>query len=240
MESKSTTSLQLQVADGVTVTARVDAPVPPAPGTPGVLLAHGANNDLDHPLLATVAAALAEAGVALTLRFNFPGVGRSGGNYSGRDEYLDVEAALAHLQVRLAGPTGEASEVVPPFPSPSTLPLGLAGYSFGSVMAGLACCGSVRVDALALIAHPAHWEGDLPQAAETLEEYRGPVLAVCGEDDDIAPPGPVERLLSRMDVDFRLEVVPGAGHFFEDTRREVGRLVAEFMSEELGRGRMPS
>jgi alpha/beta superfamily hydrolase len=159
-----------------------------------------------------------------TLRFNFPGVGKSGGHYSGADEYLDVQAALAHLQERLGG-----------LPSPSSLPLGLAGYSFGSVMAALACTGPVPVDALALIAFPASWYEKLPTGFDGLRDYRKPVLAVCGEDDDIAPAGPLERLLSGMGLDFRLEVLPGAGHLFEETRKEVGRLVAEFMAEALGR-----
>ena len=56
----------------MTVTAKVDAPITVNPETPGLLLAHGAGNDLDHPLLASVAAALADQGVAIVIRFNFP------------------------------------------------------------------------------------------------------------------------------------------------------------------------
>ncbi len=225
----------------------------------GVVVAHPHplyGGTMLQPVVHRVAKACREQGLA-TLRFNFRGVGASGGEYSGSDEYLDVEAALAHLQERLGGrsPAGEttwearreagpivgdktrlANVEVPPFPSPSPLPLGLAGYSFGSVMTALACAGPVPVDALALIAFPVDWEDRLPKAVETLRTYRAPVLAVCGENDDIAPPGPIEELLSGLGLDFRLEVLPGAGHLFEESRTEVGRLVAEFMAEELGRG----
>ena len=89
------------------------------------------------------------------------------------------------------------------------------------------------MEALALIAFPVSWQEKSPEVFERLRAYRGPVLAVCGEDDDIAPPGPLERLLTDMGLDFRLEVLPGAGHLFEESRKEVGRLVAEFMAEEL-------
>jgi pimeloyl-ACP methyl ester carboxylesterase len=104
-------------------------------------------------------------------------------------------------------------------------------------MAALASAGPVPIEALALIAFPASWDEKMPSAFESLRDYRGPVLAVCGEDDDIAPPGPLERFLSGMGLDFRLDVLPGAGHLFEESRKEVGRLVAEFMAEALGRRR---
>jgi alpha/beta superfamily hydrolase len=171
------------------------------------------------PVVYRVAKTCREHGLA-TLRFNFPGVGESGGRYSGRDEYLDVQAALAYLREKLGGEP--------------RLPLGLAGYSFGSVMAALACGGPVPVEALALIAFPVDWPDRLPEIAERLGAYRGPVLAVCGEEDDIAPPEPLERLLAALGVDFRMEVLPAAGHLFEESRKEVGRLVAEFMAEKLG------
>ncbi len=198
----------------------------------GVVVAHPHplyGGTMAQPVVYRVAKTCREHGLA-TLRFNFPGVGESGGQYSGRDEHLDVQAALAHLQERLG---------VSPLPSPPRPPLGLAGYSFGSIMSAMACAGPVPVDALALVALPAHWEDELPAAFDSLRAYRGPVLAVCGEEDDIAPPGPLERLLTDMGLDFRLEVLPGAGHFFEESRKEVGRLVAGFMAEELTEAAKP-
>jgi predicted alpha/beta-hydrolase family hydrolase len=65
-------SFMISVPEAVAVTAKADAPAKMGPGTPALLLAHGANNDLDHPLLAYLAARLPETAGALVLRFNFP------------------------------------------------------------------------------------------------------------------------------------------------------------------------
>ncbi len=198
----------------------------------GVVVAHPHplyGGTMAQPVVYRIAKACRERGLA-TLRFNFPGVERSGGSYSGTDEYLDVQAALAHLEERLKAGGGASTQAAR---TPSLLPQGLAGYSFGSIMAARACGGSVPVQALALIAFPVSWQDELPEAYAQLSKYNGPVLAVCGEDDDIAPPEPLERLLISMGLDFRLEVLAGAGHLFEESRKEVGRLVADFMAEML-------
>lgn len=209
----------------------------------GVVVAHPHplyGGTMAQPVVYRIAKTCRERGLA-TLRFNFRGVGASTGTYSGSDEYLDVQAALAHLQQRLSENGGdEMAGDASPLPPPSQMPLGLAGYSFGSVMAAGACGGPPPVDALALVACPASWQETVPEAFARLAAYRGPVLAVCGEDDDIAPPGPLERMLSAMGLGYRLEVVAGASHFFEESRKEVGRLVAEFMAEELGKRGLPA
>lgn len=209
----------------------------------GVVVAHPHplyGGTMEQPVVYRIAKACRERGLA-SLRFNFRGVGKSGGSYSGTEEYLDVQAALAHLQERLSegGENGETG-LTSPLPAPTAAPLGLAGYSFGSIMSARACAGPVPVAALALIAFPAGWQDSLPAAFEALRTYRGPVLAVCGEDDDMAPPDTTERLLREMELDFTLEVIPGAGHLFEDSRKEVGRLVAEFTAEVLGRSGLES
>ncbi len=210
----------------------------------GVVVAHPHplyGGTMVQPVVYRVAKTCRERGLA-TLRFNFRGVGASTGSYNGRDEYLDVQAALAHLQQRLSvGPQGYA-ETHPDraaVPAPVDAPIGLTGYSFGSVMAAFASGGSVPVDALALIAFPVAWQEQLPEAFARLAAYRGPVLAICGEEDEIAPPESVERVLAGMGLDHRVEVLPGAGHLFEESRKEVGRLVADFMAEALGRVARP-
>jgi alpha/beta superfamily hydrolase len=206
----------------------------------GVVVAHPHplyGGTMAQPVVYRVAKTCREQGLA-TLRFNFRGVGASTGSYSGRDEYLDVQAALAYLQQRLGAARGGVAEILRDSaagPVRTDLPIGLVGYSFGSVMAASALGGPVPVDALALIAFPLAWKAQQPEAFARLAAYRGPVLAVCGEEDEIAPPGLVEEALTEMGVGHRLEVLPGAGHLFEEARREVGRLVAEFMAEALGR-----
>jgi alpha/beta superfamily hydrolase len=227
----------------------------PPPGVAGgVVIAHPHplyGGTMAQPVVYRVAQACREQGYA-SLRFNFRGVGRSTGRYSGTEEHRDVEAALAFLRGQLAsGPPGAGgawSAVAGPaveFPGDGRrdgrrLALGLAGYSFGSVMAAVAAgTGVVPVGALALIALVVDWEESPPGALDGLARFRGPVLALCGELDDLAPPDVVERALRRLGIDFRLTVVKGTGHFFERRQREVGELVAGFFAETLG-GRRPS
>ncbi len=112
--------------------------------------------------------------------------------------------------------------------------LALAGYSFGSVMAALAAgAGTVPVQALALIALVVGWEESPPGLLDGLARFRGPVLAVCGESDDLAPPEVVERTLAGLRLDLRVAVVGGAGHLFEHKQREVGEQVAAFFADTL-------
>jgi len=101
-------------------------------------------------------------------------------------------------------------------------------------MAALAAgSGVVPIDALALIAFVVEWEEPLPGLLNALARFKGPVLAVCGEADDLAPPAVVERALRGSGADYRLAVIPGTGHFFEQRQKEVGEQVADFFAAAL-------
>jgi len=214
----------------------------------GVVIAHPHplyGGTMAQPVVFRVARACQEQGFA-TLRFNFRGVGGSAGTYNGREEYRDVEAALRYLEAQLSRGqlTGVASADSLSARSPSTsegtvdgpgvprLPLAVAGYSFGSVMAALAAGrGEVGVDALVLIALPIFWD-ELPlDLFRALREFRGSLLAVCGEGDDLAPPGAVAGRLEELKLRFELRVIPGVGHLFEGRQQEVGEVVAHFLAD---------
>ncbi|MFH0917332.1 MAG: alpha/beta family hydrolase [bacterium] len=204
----------------------------PAPGAVagGVVIAHPHplyGGTMAQPLVYRVAQACLKHGMA-TLRFNFRGVGRSRGTYSGAEEYRDVEAAAAYLRGELAGSAGDTG------PGAHELPVALAGYSFGSVMAAVAAVGEVPVQALALVALVVAWDEMPPQFIERLAAFRGPVLAVCGDRDDLAPPREADRVLRKLKLDFSLSVVQGADHFFEGRQREVGERVAAFLDAAFG------
>jgi uncharacterized protein len=195
----------------------------------GVVVAHPHplfGGTMVQPVVYRIAQACRRQGLA-TLRFNFRGVGGSLGSYSGTEEYRDVEAAAAFLRSRLATLDGDAVL------GPDTLPVALAGYSFGSIMAAKAAARAVPVRALALVGFVVSL-ADLPSSTlSALAAFRGPVLAVCGENDDLAYPEDVERALERLGLDFTLSVVKGAGHFFEEKQREVGERVASFLRSAL-------
>lgn len=167
-----------------------------------------------------------------TLRFNFRGVGKSRGSYDGEDEARDVMAAAAYLRERLEDrgvePGGPAAES----PLLRHDSLGLMGYSFGSVMSALAAT-YVAADALALVGFVVASDTFLPDALERLRDYAGPILAICGEHDDWAPPARVDETLRGLGVDYRMTVISGTDHFFDGRQREVGEAVASFFAETL-------
>ena len=206
---------------------------PPA-GAPkgGVVIAHpyppnGANMDL--PVVQRIAKCCREEGL-MSLRFNFRGVGASEGAFSGTEEYRDVIAAVGFMKGLLTsepGPDdgrGESAE----------LPLGLAGWSFGSAMAACAAADLPEAKALALVGFVPSWEYLPVDTLERLARYRGPILAVCAENDHISSPDEVERVLTELGLDFKREVILGADHYLAGRHREVGDLVAGFFSEALG------
>jgi alpha/beta superfamily hydrolase len=192
----------------------------------GVVVAHpyppnGANMDL--PLIYHVAKSCRGEGFA-SLRFNFRGVGESAGTFSGTEEDRDVAAAVSFMRDRL-DPTGGAGEF--------GLPVGLAGWSFGSVMAARAAAGLSDVKALALVGFAPLWEQLPEDTIERLGRYRGPVLAVCAENDHISSPWDVERVLGGLDLEFELTVIPDADHYLQGRHREVSELVAGFFGKVL-------
>jgi alpha/beta superfamily hydrolase len=180
---------------------------------------HGATMDL--PVVYRIARSCRQRQLA-TLRFNFRSVGDSQGSFSGTEEHLDVQAAVSYLSGELAAMGGE-------------LPLGLAGYSFGSVMAARAVADLPVVKALVLIGFGVRWEHLPADTLERLALYQGPVLAVCAENDDLGPPDEVEKALKELDLDLSLQVIRGADHFLKGRHHEVGELVAGFFKEVLER-----
>lgn len=155
------------------------------------------------------AKALVESGFE-TLRFNFRGVGHSTGQYDdGRGEIEDARVALDYLLADQAS----AREVI------------IAGFSFGSIVGLRLGCGDSRAQRLIAIGVPARL-GNL----DFLRECAKPILFVHGSEDDIAPLQPLELLLNKLpaNCDYRLKVIEGAGHFFDDHARELMQTIRDF------------
>ena len=92
------------------------------------------------------------------------------------------------------------------------------------------------VAALVLIGFVTSWPELPADTFARLGKYRGPVLAVCAENDDLGYPEEVERVLKDLRLDFTLSVVKGAGHFLEGRHREVAEIVADFLAREMSPG----
>jgi len=171
---------------------------------------------LRQPLVHHVANAAREAGFS-TLRFNFRGVGRSAGEFDGRAERDDIRAAAQFMRRRL---------------QPSR-PLVLGGFSFGSIMTAAAVIAGEPADALVLVALVIRSEEFSEEELEGLSCFRGPVLAVCAEEDTLAPPDVVGPFLQSLDLDLTLEVLPDADHMFNERQREVGAVVKGFLERRF-------
>lgn len=148
---------------------------------------------MDSPIVLTAVRACARAGLA-TLRFNFRGVGTSGGAWDeGRGEQDDVRAATAHVRGLLGSPARVA----------------LAGYSFGATMAAAVAAAGEPLAGLALIAPPLAMRGlaGPPLAVE------GPVLIVAGTRDTYCPASAVAGLAAAWPA-ATITTIDGADHFF--------------------------
>jgi len=171
--------------------------------------------DMDYHVVQGVARACAARGMA-ALRFNFRGVGGSGGRYDGgAGEARDVAAAVAYLR-RLVG---------------AGAPLGLAGYSFGSLVAARYVAGGGGVDALARVAFVVSADDFNADDYVGLARYGGPLLAVAGGRDAFGPPQAVEATLARLGVRGQVVAYPQADHFFMAVTQELREAVAGFFAQ---------
>jgi hypothetical protein len=147
---------------------------------------------LDNPVVSEIAYGLHRAGVA-SLRFNWRGVGASQGEAT-----ADPGAAERDYRAALAQVAGTVDGAL----------IG-AGYSFGAATAVRVALADARLRALVLVAPPAQMIDTLP-----LERFDGPLCAIVGSDDRIAPLAPLSARFERL-PNARLEVIPGVDHFFQ-------------------------
>lgn len=161
---------------------------------------------MDNPVVVRVAELAQGLGVA-TLRFNFRGVGGSGGVHGGGEgERDDVTAALALLAGGL----------------PAESRIGLAGYSFGAWVAAGVAAAAPALPALALVAPPLGMY-DL----DFLRRAPSQTLLVAGSRDQYCPVEMLERLGQRLG--HRAEIIEGAEHFFFGKLFALGEAVERWM-----------
>jgi alpha/beta superfamily hydrolase len=162
------------------------------------------------PLMVAVAGHLVRDGFAV-LRFNFRGVGGSGGTWSGGiGEMDDVAAAIA-----------SAAATYP------ALPLGIAGWSFGAAT-------SLRWQAREQSTIP--YAGIAPPVASDLTPHLprphelapAPRTFILGDRDQFVTVGDLERYSNVTGA--TLHVIRGSDHFFYFREERVGALVAEALA----------
>jgi alpha/beta superfamily hydrolase len=167
------------------------------------------------------ARALNEAGL-VTLRCNFRGTGLSTGthDHARGGEQEDARTALEHLA--RAHPD---------------LPLFLAGFSFGARVGLEVGCRDERVRSLVGIGTPV----SIPERDydfSFLRECRKPVLFVHGDRDEFGDVADLRVLAAEMPAEarVRVEVIAGAGHFFDEQLEELSRVIRVWAEGELSSG----
>jgi len=180
------------------------------PDTPsaGVVICHPHplyGGDMDNPVVVRVQEVCAGLGLA-TLRFNFRGVGGSGGAHAGGvGEQDDARAALEALSRATGG-----------------APTAIAGYSFGSRIAALVACGDPRIEGLALIAPPLAMYD-----FACVESVRTSTLVVAGTNDSYCPVPDFARFGARLPSAATVSI-EGADHFFFGKLYPLGEAVAKW------------
>ncbi len=152
------------------------------------------------------------------LRFNFRGTGLSEGRHDGFAETGDVLAAMDWLDREFH------------------LPLIVAGFSFGGVMAMRACSlpAQTRRDVRALVAL------GLPTVAPGraydyafLQHLSIPKLFLSGARDPFAPAEQLNQVAASAAEPKQLKFIPGADHFFTDQLEPMQQALAGWLKDLL-------
>lgn len=161
---------------------------------------------------------LEDAGVA-TLRVNFRGVGHSTGEHTGArgGEQEDARVALDFLTGKMPG-----------------LPVFLAGFSFGARVGLEVGTRDARVRFLVGVGTPV----SIPEREydfSFLDQCRKPLLLVHGERDEFGSVADLRALAARLPAEarVRVEIIPGASHFFDQQLEDLRRAVADWAVEML-------
>jgi alpha/beta superfamily hydrolase len=165
-------------------------------------------------VVVALAKVLAEqGGTVATLRFNYRGVGASGGAYGeGRGETLDARAALRFLRRRFPAAT-----------------VSVGGYSFGTWVGLRAAAIEGGVDRVALVAPAVRVFEFVKEDAATLQASGGGRLAIyVGDNDEFCDVAEADALAASLGA--TIQVFPGNDHYFLAGRRKLAEAVAPFLS----------
>jgi len=196
-----TQRLELATSDGETLEARIDSPDAPDRFT---VFCHPhplQGGSMNAPLMIAIANRLVDRGHAV-LRFNFRGTGGSTGAHDdGEGELEDVTSAVDLARTR-------------------SLPIGLAGWSFGAAVALRWLAREGETMPYVGIA-PAH--GGLPDQVPS-----GPKRIILGTREQVVDPVALTRYASEHSVDL---VLTSGDHFFHGRGKRIGDLVGQGLED---------
>jgi len=182
----------------------------------GIVLCHAHplfGGKMDSSVMEALSRALDGEGIA-TLRFNFRGVGGSGGSFDrGIGEQEDLKSAIDTLKR---------------WPRVNGRRIGVAGVSFGAVVALDALTNVKGVGALAAVAPTIS-----AVRRSRLDKFKGEKLLMVGEKDLLVPPEDLSRVVTELSSPMEYIVVPGADHTWAGYEDRVAAQVTGFMAKAL-------
>jgi len=186
---------------------------PEGESNPGVVICHPHpqyGGDMNNNVVTGVRDELAARGVS-TLRFNFRGVGASGGKLAGADgDPEDVGQVVEFYRNR---PGIDPDKVA------------LVGYSYGAMVGLASAMLDPRIPALVGISPPvAAFRMDF------LSRIDHPLLVISGDRDMFCP---LDQIRSTLPENAVLEVVGGADHLYLGYETRAGELAAAFIEKHL-------
>jgi hypothetical protein len=198
----NTETIRIPVKDGEQVSAVLSLPendLPPRPT--GVILAHGAGNDMNHPLLVSLSQGLVKAGY-LTLRFNFLYRGKGRKRPDGQNvletTWLSVYQFLQnHPRYRL-------EKIL------------AAGKSMGGrVAAQMVAEELLPVTHLIFLGYPLHAPGKKEKPRDShFDQIKTPMLFFAGTRDSLCDLAVLNRVLERLSASWELQIIEGGDHSF--------------------------
>jgi predicted alpha/beta-hydrolase family hydrolase len=195
-----TLKVTIPIADDEKVSGVVAVPADFQKGkTIGVILAHGAANDMENPLIVFLSNGLAESGY-LTLRFNFP--------------YKEKGRKAPDSQKKLVHTWKQVFRFLIDNPKFGTQKIVAAGKSMGGRVASqMAADGELPADCLIFLGYPLHPPGKKDQLRDAhLYELRVPLLFFAGTRDTFCDLDLLRMVLGRMKSNWDLEVIDGGDH----------------------------
>ena len=166
-----------------------------------VIVAHGAGNDMNNPLLVSFCENLARAGY-LTVRFNFPYKEKGLKAPDNPKKLEDTWAAVCRY-----------------FKEDSTVNVNhiiAAGKSMGGRIASqMAAARKLPVEGLIFLGYPLHPAGDQSKIRDAhLYNIEIPMLFFAGTRDSLCDLTKLQSVLKKLSAPWKLEIIEGGDHSF--------------------------
>jgi hypothetical protein len=184
------------------------------PGTPGVLLAHGAGTNQDHPMVVAIRDGLASGGFS-TLTFNYP--------------YTEAGKKRPDAPKRLLACHSAVAEWFRTEVDPNMV---MAGRSMGGRIASMLAAEGEPCSGLILFSYPLHPAGRPEKLRKDhLPDIQVPVLSIVGTRDALATMDLYDRWVRPL-PNFTTSEIADGDHSFR-VRKASGRTNEDALAEVI-------